>query len=177
MALQLTIMIPSHLLRLQSQLPLMRHLPSRSPLLLGRHSALLKSSWKHLHRLEVSPISPDHRHRLKTRRGASVSCLRIVSVPVYSTVPSQRRPACPVRGPQHLRLYVRRLPSRLQLHSHHLSYHAHDQIRFLRLPLPMDNRLPYHSLPRCPARAHCPYEHLHHQGAGFRRLVHFVGKA
>jgi hypothetical protein len=171
-----TIVIPRPLL-LQPQLPLIRLPPLSSPLLLVRPSALLKSSLKLPLLLEVSPISLVHLHRLRTIREELMPCLRIAEVVVRSMLPPQRHLVHPVRGPQRPRLHVRRLPSLLQLRLHRLSCRVHGQIRFLRLRLPMDKCPLYHTLLRLPAQAHSPYEHLRHLGAGFRRLVHFVGKA
>jgi len=120
MALLLTIM-PRRPLLPPPQLLSTRHPPSSSPLHLVRPSALPKSNLKLLRRLTVFPISLVHLHRPKTRRKALTSRIRIVKVPVRSMLPSQRHLVHPVRGPQHLRPHVRKLPSPLQLRSHRLS--------------------------------------------------------
>jgi hypothetical protein len=176
MPLPKTILIPRPLL-LQPQLPLIQFLPLSSPLLLVRPSALLKSSLKLPLLLKVSPISPIHLHRLRTIQEELMPCLRIAEMVVRSMLPSQRHLVHQVRGPQRLRLHVRRLPSPLQRRLRQLICRVHDQIRFLRPPLPMDKLPLYRTLLRLPAQAHSPCEHLRHLGAGFRHLVHFVGKA
>jgi hypothetical protein len=142
--LSLLVMIPTpRLLRLQPQLPLMRHPHSNSLLLLVRPLAPPKLNLRHPRRLQTSPTSLVHLLYPTMRRGASTLRPQIVKVMVCSASTLQRHPVLPVRGLQHLRLHVRRLPSPLhpRSRSHRPSCRAHDQIRYRRLPSQRDNRL------------------------------------
>jgi hypothetical protein len=174
--LLLLMMTPTpRLLRLQRQLPLTRHPPSFSLLLLVRPLAPPRSNLRLRRRLKVSLISLIH--LLKMRREASTLHLRVVKVVARLASTLQRHLVLPVRGLQHLRLHVRRLPSPLHPRSYRPNCRAHDQIRFLRLPSQTVSRLVRHPLLHFPAQAHCPHEHLRHLGPGFRHLAHFAGRA
>ena len=140
--LSLLLMIPTpRRLRLQPQLPLMRNPPVNSLLLLVRPLAPPKSNLRLRRRLQTFLTSLVHLRYPKMRRGASTLCPRIVKmmVPLASTL--QRHLVLPVRGLQHLRLHVRKLPSPLHPRSLQPSCRAHDLIRCLRLPSQTVNHL------------------------------------
>jgi hypothetical protein len=141
-ALSLLPMIPTpRRLRLQLQLPLMRNPPLSSLLLLVRPLAPPKLNLRLLRHLQTSRTSLVHLRYPKMRRGALTLCLRVVKVMVRSASTLQRHLVLLVRGLQHLRLHVRKLPSPLHPRSLQPSRHAHDQIRYLRLPSQTVNHL------------------------------------